>query len=185
MTPAVRGIANYDIYVSVDGGEYFLLLDDTLETSWAVTVERGRTYAFYSVATDNVGHVEPAPYEPDAIITISETPDEVIITGPTDLIPGVLYSYNFSVLDALLTGENEELTYQIDWTGDGVVDEEVPGPAAGITVEHIFPYFGAFAITALAADPEGPTGSPGTLDVTVAAAAMLGDDLHVGGTPGK
>ncbi len=54
------GIAGYDVYVSDNGGDYQLWLDDTTETSAAFTGEDGHTYAFYSTATDNVGHVEAA-----------------------------------------------------------------------------------------------------------------------------
>ena len=56
------GIGTYDIYVSTDGGAYELWLDDTSETSDVFTTDPGtHTYAFYSVATDNVGHEEAAP----------------------------------------------------------------------------------------------------------------------------
>jgi len=60
------GIGSYDIYVSTDGGGYALWLEDTEETSAAFTGEHDRTYAFYSVATDNVGHVESPPVLPDS-----------------------------------------------------------------------------------------------------------------------
>ena len=52
------GIASYDVYMSVDGGDFELLLDDTTETSTTITAENGRTYSFYTVARDNVGHTE-------------------------------------------------------------------------------------------------------------------------------
>ena len=52
------GLGSYDIYVSTDGGEYVLWLDDTTETEAAFTGEDDRSYRFYSLATDNVGNVE-------------------------------------------------------------------------------------------------------------------------------
>ena len=64
------GIASYTIYASVDGAASFPLLTDTTATTGVVTVEPGHTYAFYSVATDNVGHVEAAPAVPDATIQV-------------------------------------------------------------------------------------------------------------------
>jgi len=60
------GIAWYDIYVSSDGAAPELWLARTTATSAAYTGEAGHTYAFYSVAADNVGHREAAPPTPDA-----------------------------------------------------------------------------------------------------------------------
>lgn len=60
------GIAHYDIYVSDDQGDYTLWLNNTTETSAIFHGENGHIYSFYSVATDNVGHREDTPEEPDA-----------------------------------------------------------------------------------------------------------------------
>jgi len=60
------GVAFYDVYVSIDGGDFELWKASIAETQAAFAGEDGHTYGFYSVATDNVGHVEGAPTEPDA-----------------------------------------------------------------------------------------------------------------------
>jgi hypothetical protein len=66
------GIAWYDVYVSIDGGEYKLWQFRTTETSAVYPGQSGHTYAFYSIATDKAGNVEPAPAEPDVEIAITE-----------------------------------------------------------------------------------------------------------------
>jgi RHS repeat-associated protein len=85
--PGGSGIASYTVYVSVDGGTPLALFADTTDTSGTVTVETGHTYAFYSVATDNVGHVEAAPAVPDATIQVvgaaTTTTVESSNTAPT------------------------------------------------------------------------------------------------------
>jgi len=63
---AGSGVATYDVYISTDGGPYALWLDDTPDTSATFTGQNAHTYAFYSVATDNVGHTEAAPPAADA-----------------------------------------------------------------------------------------------------------------------
>ena len=68
------GIASYDVYVSVDGGQYTLWQFRTNETSAIYSGERGHTYAFYSIATDKAGNVEPGPIEPDIQVIVSELP---------------------------------------------------------------------------------------------------------------
>ena len=67
------GIASYDVYVSEDGGEFRLWLEGAFETSATYNGEAERTYAFYSVAEDWVGHRELIPATPDAQTTLLPT----------------------------------------------------------------------------------------------------------------
>ena len=52
------GVANYDVFVSTNGGEFELWQDDTTALSAIYDGESDRSYAFYSVATDNAGNSE-------------------------------------------------------------------------------------------------------------------------------
>src|SRR5205823_6729584 len=61
------GVAGFDVFVSRDGVPFGPLLLGTTLTSALVSGEAGHTYAFYSVARDNVGHVEEPPHAPDAV----------------------------------------------------------------------------------------------------------------------
>ncbi len=54
-------ISSYTIYVSDDGGPYTAWLTDTTLTAAPYEGQPGHDYAFYSVATDNVGNVQPTP----------------------------------------------------------------------------------------------------------------------------
>ena len=54
-------IASYTIYVSDDGGPFSTWLSNTTLTSASYLGQYGHTYSFYSVATDNVGNVQPTP----------------------------------------------------------------------------------------------------------------------------
>nr|MCU0871095.1 dockerin type I domain-containing protein [Pirellulaceae bacterium] len=68
------GVARYDVYVSVDRGPFQLWQRGTAGTSGTFTGEAGRTYAFYSVATDQVGHVEIQAAVPDAETRVVANP---------------------------------------------------------------------------------------------------------------
>ncbi len=68
--PGGSGVGSYDVYVSDDGGPFTLWLDDSTETSAEFTGEIDHTYAFYSAATDNVGHREAAPTAADTQTTL-------------------------------------------------------------------------------------------------------------------
>jgi len=66
------GIKNYDIYYSDNGGAFNIWLEDTTATSAEYTgCVHGHTYSFYSIAEDNVGHIELPPDSFDAKTTIS------------------------------------------------------------------------------------------------------------------
>jgi len=77
------GIASYDVYVSTDGGAYELWQPATTDTQAVFTGQGGHAYAFYSVATDNVGHREADHQTSDASIYIIGEPG--IAVTPTEV----------------------------------------------------------------------------------------------------
>ncbi len=64
------GVGSYNIYVSDNGGPYTLWQSATAQTSARFSGTNDHTYAFYSVATDNVGNVQPTPATAQATTTI-------------------------------------------------------------------------------------------------------------------
>jgi Ca2+-binding RTX toxin-like protein len=65
------GIASYDVYVSTDGGPFTRWLKATALTASDFTGQVGHAYAFYSVATDYVGNVQPTPTGAQATTTVA------------------------------------------------------------------------------------------------------------------
>jgi RHS repeat-associated protein len=65
------GIATYDVYVSVDGGAFTPWLTATAQTTATNTGSFDHTYAFFSVATDNLGHREATPAAAEASTTLA------------------------------------------------------------------------------------------------------------------
>jgi hypothetical protein len=72
--PGGSGIASYTIYVSTNGGAFAPWLTDTTQTSATYTGTNSDTYAFFSVATDNVGNVQPTPASAQATTTVETAP---------------------------------------------------------------------------------------------------------------
>jgi len=68
--PLGSGIASYTIYAKIDGGRYVRWISDTTVTSAVYYPETGHTYYFYSIARDNVGHIEDRPQSYDARTTV-------------------------------------------------------------------------------------------------------------------
>ena len=69
--PSGSGLAAYNVFVSDNGGPYTTFQTNTTATSASFTGQPGHTYRFYSVATDNVGHIEAVPSAPDAFSQVS------------------------------------------------------------------------------------------------------------------
>jgi RHS repeat-associated protein len=68
------GIASYSIFVKQDTGTFQPFLTNTTQTSATFTGQPTHTYAFYSIATDNVGNVQPTPASAQTSITIQAIP---------------------------------------------------------------------------------------------------------------
>ena len=97
------GIGSFDIYVAMDGGSYSLWQDDITGASAIFAGAAGHSYAFYSIARDNVGTTETAPTVADTTTAVVDglavtaiMPDasgiSVRLTHPVDT--GVLNLYD-------------------------------------------------------------------------------------------
>ena len=77
------GISHYTIYVLENDTLLYAWLPHTPETSAMFSGQVGSTYKFYSIATDNAGHLEDTPSGYDAWTTL--TVDVADIGASTDL----------------------------------------------------------------------------------------------------
>lgn len=84
--PQGSGIETYDVFVAVDGGPFTLFLDDTALTSATFTGLPLHTYAFYSVATDRVGHAEAVPTIADTVVSIQPGLLIAVDTAPVSYV---------------------------------------------------------------------------------------------------
>ena len=98
------GVGTYTVYVSDNSGPFVPWLVDVPDTSDSFTGVNGHTYAFYSVAMDNVGHLEAPPAGPDAIthVVLPVTVVSVTVNGNSStlggsqrsLVKSVVYVFN-------------------------------------------------------------------------------------------
>jgi hypothetical protein len=77
--PGGSGIGSYDVYVSDNGGPFTVWQSETTQTSATFDGVNGHSYAFYSVATDNVGNVQATPTAAEATTLIHVTVGDVSI----------------------------------------------------------------------------------------------------------
>ncbi len=80
----LSGIAAFDVYVSVNGGAFTKWLAQTSLNGAVYSGQPGASYAFYSVATDKAGNVQPTPATAQAQTTVSVVSHPPTLTlGPT------------------------------------------------------------------------------------------------------
>jgi hypothetical protein len=118
VTSGGSGVSSYDIYASNNGGNYYQWLQGTTLSHAPFVGQPGNTYAFYSIAHDNVGNIQPAPTNADAVTFISSNLPPVI--GP---ITNVVVAPNNPVLVRVKATDpnGDKLTYSL-----------VSGPAGSI-----------------------------------------------------
>ncbi len=79
------GIVSYDVFVSTDGGPFVAFAMGTTATSAFFDGAAGKTYAFYSVATDGVflREMDPGVAEATTIVRQSSSPWTILHEGKT------------------------------------------------------------------------------------------------------
>jgi hypothetical protein len=164
------GIANYSVYVSDNGGAFTVLLGSTTLTSTTFTGQNGHIYGFFSIATDNVGNIQPTPTGAQASTTISAGPPTASLSGPSS---GVLYqplTFTLGASDPSPTDQAGNFTYAINW-GDGSKDTVV-GPST-TTDTHAYTNPGTYTVTLTATDKDGNVSPAVTQQVSVVATPQL------------
>jgi RHS repeat-associated protein len=78
---AGSGIASFDVFVSDNGGPFQPFQTGTSAPSATFTGQVGHTYAFYSVATSNVGLVQSTPTAAQATTRVVSSPPTVVVTS--------------------------------------------------------------------------------------------------------
>jgi hypothetical protein len=103
-------ITSYSIYESDDGGPFTPFLTNTMSTSALFSGQFGHTYRFFSVATNNLGIVQPAPFAAQATIAVS-LPPPVTVAHVADVLKKKLvneviitFSGGVNATEAALTG---------------------------------------------------------------------------------
>lgn len=109
------GIGAYDIYVSENGAPPVLWRDDTTHNEDTYFGTAGHSYAFFSVATDNVGHTESIPASADTETTVS------LLEGDFNG-DGLVGLADLAILQAHIDATGDLAIANGDLNGDGVVN---------------------------------------------------------------
>jgi uncharacterized repeat protein (TIGR01451 family) len=151
------GIASYAVYYNDDGGPPTLWQSATQATSATFTGQYGHTYAFYSVATDNVGNVQPTPPSAQATTQI------VAAQSP----PAVLQFSSMQFTANITDGSTQILVSRVgnDSAAVSVVVSSPGGPGVAAFQQTVF--LGPNTPSAAVTIPILNDGQPGASDAVI------------------
>ncbi|MFO0947020.1 MAG: PKD domain-containing protein [Planctomycetota bacterium] len=121
------------------------------------------------------------------LVIANRNPTSANISGPSSAVRGQPLTYTLTATDPSVVDQTGNFTFDIDWDGNGTVDQTVTG-VSGIQVQHAYPTTGAFGIKLTATDKDGGASELGTFGVTVDALRLVNTagvtNLVYGGTTG-
>ncbi len=120
-------------------------------------------------------------------VTVNNLAPTASITGTTDIYRGETVSFTLGATDPSPVDQAGLFDFEIDWDGDGSVDETLFAVPSGTTVQHKFSTIAANNIQVRATDKDGATGSFAQTPITVSPHVLRDDgfgniDLIWGGT---
>ena len=163
------GLAFYDVYVSINGAVPTVWQQQTTALSAQYTGTVGDTYAFYSVATDNVGLREPTPTQAQAsttvvapltaaITAVSPNPSNSAVSSLTITFNAAVTNFDLADLQLQRNGTTVALTSATLTSSDNIT--WTLGNLAGLTdpTHHWDNY--TLTLTAAGSGITGPAGQP-------------------------
>jgi subtilase family serine protease len=134
--PGGCGISSYDVYVSTDGEPFELWLEDAENGDAIFQGESGKTYAFYTLATDLVGNEEPPKNIADWTVTIGPA-KSIQLLATADLCAGDTLvaqwtAENVILFDALLEAMDGSQDTLLSASPDTLLSWPIPPDYAGI-----------------------------------------------------
>jgi hypothetical protein len=169
---------------------------DTITKTWSVTKNAvafaagtGATFSF--TPDDNGTYVVTFTATDDdtgvgtdtKTITVNNVAPTVGITGPTQGVACQPLTYTLTATDPSQLDTNALFTFNIDWDGDGTIDQTVVG-ASGTKVTHIYETPATDVISVTATDVNGGVSAPATVNVTISNLAVINGVLEISGTSG-
>jgi uncharacterized delta-60 repeat protein len=156
-------------------------------SSYNFTPDDNGTYIVSLKVTDNDGGTNTTT----KTISVTDVAPTAAVSGPGALQTGQSGTFVLGASDPSPIDQNANFTFQIDWDGNGTVDQTVVGPI-GTNVAHSFASPGNFNVKVTAIDKDGvASASPATLAVAVTnpapppltiGAQLVADPLNPGKT---
>jgi RHS repeat-associated protein len=163
--PGGSGIASFNVYVSDNGGPFTLWQSNTTASSATFTGVPGHTYGFYSVATDNVGNVQPTPTGAQATTTAKTATTTAVASSVNASVYGQSVTISATVTPSSSGTPTGTIQFTIDGTNFGAAVPLFGGSATSGAIATLTA--GTHTITAVYSGDAIFSSSTGTLTETV------------------
>lgn len=132
--------------------------------SWSFNTNDGpdQSQTVTVTATDLSGAVSNTTFQ----LSVNNVAPDAAVSGPVSTLAGTAVNFTLGATDISSADQAAGFTYQIDWDGDGFVDQTVAG-ANGLVVGHSFASAGLTNVIVTATDKDGGTSSPVTHSILV------------------
>ena len=168
---AGSGIAGYDVFVSDDGGSYQPFQTDTTATSATFTGQYGHSYAFYSVATSDVGLVQPTPAAAQATTLLVALPTSSVSPLPA-VTPGTSLTVSWSGSPG--AGATSIASYEVFVSEDGGAFQPFLASTTATSATFAGQYGHTYAFYSVATDNLGDRqATPGQPQATITIAPLV------------
>jgi Ca2+-binding RTX toxin-like protein len=108
------------------------------------------THTISAQATDEDGNFNANSFT----VTVHNVAPTALPTGPTDGVRGQTRTITLGAADASPIDLAAQFIFDIDWNGDGIFDQSVPGPV-GTTASHVYTDAGVYTVKVRATDKDG------------------------------
>ncbi len=143
--------------------------DGTWDTAWSSSPTASHTWA-----DDWTGNVTVEVTDLDlsamdiATVTVTNVAPTAGVTGPSQSFRDLALVFTLSAADPGPVDQAGQFKYEIDWDGNGTVDETVTAlTGAAVTHTHTYAAAGAYTIGVTATDRDGATGGLSTHTVAI------------------
>lgn len=174
LTSTVTGAATptYEWVVIKDGnGTPFAAGSDA---GFSFTPNDNGSYAVTVTVTDG-DHTATAT----ETFTIENVAPTALFSGAASGVRGQPLSFTLGAADPSSVDTAAGFSWQIDWNGDGTLDQTVTG-SSGLTVDHVFQTEGTFTVQVTATDKDGGTSAVVSQVVTIKIVDVQDDPLNPG-----
>lgn len=113
-------------------------------------------------ATDLSGTASNTTFQ----LSVNNVAPDAAISGPASTLAGTGVNFTLGATDISSADQAADFTYEIDWDGDGSVDQTVSG-ADGLVVGHSFASAGLSNVIVTATDKDGGMSTPVTHSILV------------------
>jgi hypothetical protein len=156
-------VASYEWDFDYDGVSFDVDAAGVAPTFSAAALDGPSSRTIALRVTDDDGAVSAIVTASLAVTNVAPTAG---IAGPADGLLGQTLSFTLGATDVSAADQVADFTYDIDWNGDGIVDQTETGPAS-FSVDHVFADAGLATVIVTATDKDGGVSAPVNLGVNV------------------